>query len=131
MAGVRLQHLTIGGRNNHLHLLKFNLSLEGRKILSRDNTHGKLLKTDHGTFGIKDFMSTYSTCTQWLFGGIWNRNGLSGPKRKLLTVFRYVFLEAFFEKDFKADLIFDAVFVCKKALFLEKSRPYFALWNIL
>ena len=102
MAGVRLQPLITGGSTNHLHLHNFNFFLKGRKILSRENTHGKLLKTDHGTFGIKDFTSTYTTCTQWVFGGIWNRNGPSGPKPKLLSVITYAFPEVFFKKDFKA-----------------------------
>ena len=64
-----------------VHLLNFDMSLKGREIFSRDNTHGKLLATDHGTFGTTDFMSKYNA---YLLGGSLAASviepGTSGPK---------------------------------------------------
>ena len=73
LAEVRLRYLSIDGSINHLHLRNFNLHMKERNILSRDNTHGKLLKTDHETFVTMDFTSTYIPCDQWVFGVIRNR----------------------------------------------------------
>ena len=56
-----------------VHLLNFDMSLKGREFFSRDNTHGKLLATDHGTFGTTDFTIKYTAFTRWVFDGIWNR----------------------------------------------------------
>ena len=46
---------------------------QGREFFSKDNIHGKLQTTDHGTLGNTDFMRTITICTRWVFGGIWNR----------------------------------------------------------
>ena len=72
-AGVRfLPHYTIDGSTIHRPPPRFWYVSE-REIFSRDNTHGKLLATDHGTFGTTDFTSKYTAFTRWVFGGIRNR----------------------------------------------------------
>ena len=64
---------TIDGRTFHLHLHNFDMSVKGREIFSRDNTHGNLLTADHGTFGKTDFTSTCTACTRWVFSDRWYR----------------------------------------------------------
>ena len=63
IAGVRFLSM-IDGSTIHLHLHNFDMALKGRGIFSRDNMYGKLLATDHRTFGTTDFMSTYTACTR-------------------------------------------------------------------
>ena len=71
MAGIRLQPQSMD--DSTIHLRNLDLSLKGREIFPRDNTHGKLLKTDHRTLRTTDFSSTYSAYIRWIFGGIWNQ----------------------------------------------------------
>ena len=76
-AGAQLQSLTIDDSTNHFHIRNFDFSLKGRAIFWSDNTNGKLLKTDHGTFETTDFRSTYTACTRFLFAiGLNERNFL-------------------------------------------------------
>ena len=72
MAGVRF--LPLYDRWQHHPSPQLWYSLKGREIFSRNNRYGKVLSTDNGTFGTTDFTSTYTACTQWIFGNIWNRN---------------------------------------------------------
>ena len=49
------------------------VSEKGGGNFSWNNTYGTLLATDHRNFRTTDFTSTYTTCSRWVFGNIWNR----------------------------------------------------------
>ena len=71
MAGFRLQSQTIDDSTIHQHLRNFYL-WKGRKLFSRDNTHGKMLIIEHVNFGTMNISSMFTTCTRCIFGSIWN-----------------------------------------------------------
>ena len=65
------------------HFHNFDMSLKGKEIFSRYNTYGKVLTTDHRTFGTTDFSIPH------LLGGSLAVSvielGPSGPKPDAIT----------------------------------------------
>ena len=80
MAGAQLKLLGTDSTNTN-----FDLSLKRRELFSRDNTHGKLLKTNHGTFGTADFTSTYTHNLGESLVASGNKPGNSGLKPDVIA----------------------------------------------
>ena len=67
-AGISFCLSTIDGSTIHHHFHNLDVFRIERKIFSTENTHGKLLTTDQGSFRAMNFTIAFTTCSWWVFG---------------------------------------------------------------